>query len=79
MIVALFYLAGNFIENYILTPKIIGKTIGLHPVVILLAIFSAVEFGSIVYIILAIPFVGICKIFLKHLVTYYKKTQLYKE
>lgn len=78
MMVMLFYLCGNFLENYILTPRIIGKSIGLHPAIILLTIFCAVELGSILYIILSIPFVGICNIFLRHLVLFYKKTELYK-
>jgi len=72
------YLVGHIIESYLLTPKIIGNRIGLHPVWIIFAVFAAGSVFGLVGVIFAIPIAGIVKVLLTYLIDYYKSSQMYK-
>lgn len=70
--VCLLYVFGYALESWILTPKIIGDEIGLHPLWIL---FSVLILGSILGfwgLLFAIPIAGIIKVLLKSLLEYEK-------
>ena len=71
------FIIGHIIEGYILTPKIIGDKIGLHPVWIIFSIFAAGSVFGFVGVVFAIPIAGIVKILLSHLIDYYKSSKLY--
>jgi len=50
------FIAVQVIEGYLLTPKIMGKSTGLHPVTIIIAIFFwGTALGGILGMVLAIP------------------------
>jgi len=50
------FIAVQIIESYLLTPKIMGKSTGLHPVTIIIAIFFwGTALGGILGMVLAIP------------------------
>jgi len=49
------YIIIQQLENHLLVPKIMQKTTGLNPIVIILAILIGVKLGGIVGMILAIP------------------------
>ncbi len=48
----------HVIENYVLSPRIIGKKIGLHPVVLILSIFLFGYFLGFIGLLIAIPAAG---------------------
>jgi predicted PurR-regulated permease PerM len=52
------------LEGYIISPKIIGKSVGLHPVFIILAIVIGGHFFGLVGMLLAVPTAGIIKLIL---------------
>lgn len=65
------------IEGYVLTPKIMGKTTGLHPLVIILAIlFWGTAFGGLLGMILAIPLTAFLVVFWRLLKERYIKEWL---
>lgn len=64
-LVFLAYLAVNLIENYFLVPKIMNKAIGLHPVLVILALLIGGQIAGIVGIFLAVPLAGAIGVFLK--------------
>jgi predicted PurR-regulated permease PerM len=52
----LVFVLVQVIEGYVLTPKIMGKQTGLHPVTIIVAIFFwGTALGGILGMVLAIP------------------------
>lgn len=53
--VLLFYLVVQQLENHILTPIILGKTTGLNPVVVIIALLVGANLAGIVGMILAVP------------------------
>ncbi|HLF58626.1 MAG TPA: AI-2E family transporter [Alphaproteobacteria bacterium] len=47
--------AGQFLESYVLTPRLVGEKVGLHPVWVLFALFAAGALFGFVGVLLAVP------------------------
>lgn len=59
--VLLLYLLIQQVEGAVLSPKIVGCRVGLHPVVIIIAVLAGGKFFGIVGLLLAVPVAGIIK------------------
>ncbi|WP_127143425.1 AI-2E family transporter [Pelagibacterium montanilacus] len=71
------YLVGQFLEGNILYPKLVGSSIGVHPVWMMFALFAfAVLFGP-VGVIVAVPLAAISGVLMRWGVMKYKKSALY--
>ena len=71
------YIVGQAIESFILTPKLVGEKIGLHPV---LVVFALILFGSwfgFFGILLALPMSAIILVLCKHAVQSYQNSAWY--
>ncbi len=55
------------IDNFILSPKILGKSSGLHPVIVIISIFVGGKLLGVMGMLIAIPFTALIKILLKEL------------
>jgi predicted PurR-regulated permease PerM len=64
--VGLLFVLQQFDASYIY-PKIVGSTIGLHPLFVLLAITVAGYYGGILGMVIAVPVAGIIKVFVLRL------------
>ncbi|MEX1063933.1 MAG: AI-2E family transporter [Candidatus Paceibacterota bacterium] len=53
--VLVFYTAVQQLENHVLTPLILGKTVGLNPVAVIIALLIGGKVAGILGIILAVP------------------------
>lgn len=62
----------QFIEGNLLSPLIVGKSLHMHPVVIILALLAGGEFAGIIGLILAVPIVSILKVTLVHMVSHFR-------
>ncbi len=76
--VGVLFLGIQWVENNVLAPKIIGKSTGIHPVTILLAlVIGGGIFGIMGGMILSIPFIATLKIIYNYFVikinTFYNK------
>lgn len=61
------FLIGHSIENFYLTPKLIGGRIGLHPVVVIFAILAGGTLFGFFGILLALPAAAVAMVFLRYL------------
>jgi len=77
--ISLIFAIGHVIESYILSPKIIGERIGLHPVWIIFAVFAGGSLFGFVGILFAVPIAGIIKVLLTHLLSYYKSSKIFSD
>ena len=59
------FLIGQLLESNLLTPKLIGKKLGLHPLIVILSIFVFGALFGIIGIIFAIPLTSIITLILK--------------
>tara|TARA_E500000178_G_scaffold222394_1_gene219401 strand:- start:20 stop:1045 length:1026 start_codon:yes stop_codon:yes gene_type:complete len=64
------FIFGQLLESYILTPKIIGKKLGIHPVVIILSIIVFGSIFGILGVFFAIPLTAIIIIYSAKLLNY---------
>jgi predicted PurR-regulated permease PerM len=70
-------LTGQFLEGNILSPKLVGSSVGLHPVWL---IFALLAFGSLfgfTGLIMAVPVAAAAGVILRYLVRRYKASELY--
>ncbi|MGI8569689.1 MAG: AI-2E family transporter [Methylocella sp.] len=70
-------LVGQFLEGNILSPKLVGESIGLHPVWL---IFALLAFGSLfgfTGLITAVPFAAAAGVILRFAVRRYRASNLY--
>jgi len=78
MVVAVF-LVGHWLEAYVLTPKLVGHRVGLHPVWIFFAIISGAHLMGFAGILIAVPVAAVVGVLVRFGVRQYKESALYKE
>ena len=66
-------------ESYILTPRIVGKAVGLHPVVYILALIVGASLFGFIGLLIAIPLTAIAKVFLGSLINMYRNSYLFSD
>jgi predicted PurR-regulated permease PerM len=73
------YAVVQSLEGFVITPKIVGKTVGLSDIWVLIALFVAGEVFGFLGVLLAVPAAAVAKIFVVRAVRYYRTTSLYLE
>ena len=77
-LVAAIFVTGQFLEGNVLTPKLVGESVGLHPVWLLFALSA---FGSIygfVGMLVAVPVAASLGVITRFVVSEYKGSLLYR-
>jgi predicted PurR-regulated permease PerM len=72
------YTCGNVMEGVFITPKLIGKSLNLHPLWIILGLLLGGSLLGFFGILFAIPLTAIVAVFIRFIVRVYKKSKLYK-
>jgi predicted PurR-regulated permease PerM len=63
---ALAFIAIQQVESNIISPKIVGDRVGLHPVVIIFALLAGERLLGFIGLVLAVPAAAIIKVILHH-------------
>jgi len=66
LIVALFLAVLRMVQDYLIYPRIVGRGIKMHPLVVIIAILAGAEIGGLIGIFLSIPMVGLVIVFYNH-------------
>ncbi|WP_151735950.1 AI-2E family transporter ['Paenibacillus yunnanensis' Narsing Rao et al. 2020] len=61
----------QMIESNIVSPQVVGRTLHLHPLLIIFALLVGGELAGMLGLILAVPVFAAGKVVLQHLLTYY--------
>lgn len=69
--------AGQLLEGMVLTPKLVGDRIGLHPVAVIFAILAGGQLFGFVGVLIALPAAAVIRVLLSHLHTDYRASKLY--
>jgi predicted PurR-regulated permease PerM len=77
LIVGIFF-SGQFIEGYILQPKLVGESVGLHPVWLMFALFAFGYLFGFVGLLLAVPLAAALGVILRFGLRQYLESPLYK-
>lgn len=76
-VVAVFALAQP-LEDYVLTPRLIGDQLELHPMLVFIALIIAGSLFGVLGLVLAIPVLGVLKVFLRFLDELYLRSDFYQ-
>lgn len=74
-----FYIIINQVENHILVPKIMQKAVGLHPVLVIIAMLIGWRLAGFVGVLLAVPVATIVVVFVRDFLGNSKEKQEKKE
>jgi predicted PurR-regulated permease PerM len=66
------------LEGAVITPKVVGDTVGLHPLIAIVALLIGGQLIGISGMLLAIPLAAILKVLSGHLLTYYRASAFYQ-
>ncbi len=78
LLVGLVFGIGQFLEGTVITPKIVGDKLGLHPVAIILAILICGQILGFLGLLLAVPIASVVKVLIDEGIVKYKDTKLFK-
>lgn len=68
--VVIFFLIIHQLENHIIVPKVMGRSIDLHPVTVIISLLIGGQLMGIVGMILAVPVAALLKVLYRHLWRY---------
>jgi predicted PurR-regulated permease PerM len=71
------YALVQTLEGFVITPRVVGKTVGLSEIWVLVALFVGGEIFGFLGILLALPTAAVAKIFVSRAVQYYRSTDLF--
>ena len=77
-IIAAIFAAGQFIEGNVLTPKLVGKSVGLHPVWLLFALSAFGSMFGFVGMLIAVPVAAMLGVLTRFAVEQYQASLLYR-
>jgi len=70
LLVAVFLSVLRLLQDYFIYPRIVGRGIKMHPLVVIIAILAGAEIGGLIGIFLSIPIVGLVIVFYNHYLAY---------
>ncbi len=71
------YLVGQVLETYVITPRLVGERVGLHPVAVLFVLAAFGQLFGFVGVLLAVPLAAVLLVGLRELRAVYEHSQLY--
>lgn len=77
LVVAVFS-GGQLLEGTFLSPRILGRSVNLHPVWVLLAIIIGGSFFGIFGMLIAVPAAAAIQVFLRHWLESYRASRIYR-
>ncbi|MBK8814611.1 MAG: AI-2E family transporter [Methylococcaceae bacterium] len=75
--VVIVFLIGQALEGTVLTPKLVGDKIGLHPVAVIFSVLAGGQLFGFLGILLALPMASIVMVFLRHVHDVYRDSEFY--
>lgn len=76
-IVALIFMIGQILEGYVLQPKMVGKSIGLHPVWLMFALFAFGALFGFTGMLIAVPASAAIAVIVRFAIDRYLESDVY--
>ncbi|EJF76314.1 hypothetical protein MCO_01671 [Bartonella sp. DB5-6] len=77
VVVMVLFLIGQFIEGYILQPKLVGSSVGLHPVWLMFALFAFSSLFGFTGMLVAVPAAAAVGVLVRFALHTYLNSQMY--
>ncbi|MEA5123554.1 AI-2E family transporter [Xanthomonas floridensis] len=75
--VGVVFTVGQLLESYVLTPRIVGDKIGLHPVAVIFAVMAGGQLFGFLGMLLALPVAAVANVLLRYAHEQYTQSDLY--
>ena len=73
------FFVGQFLEGNFLTPKLVGDSVGLHPVWVMFALLAGGVLLGFLGLMIAVPMAAIIGVLVRFAISKYKKSSLYRD
>jgi predicted PurR-regulated permease PerM len=70
--------SGQFLEGYVISPKLVGESIGLHPVWLMFALLAFGQLFGFVGLVVAVPAAAAVGVIARHLIGLYLASPFYR-
>jgi len=77
-VVGWYAVVQNF-EGFVLTPRIVGQSVGLHPAVVIVALLIGGDLFGFLGLLIAVPAAAVAKVFADELFEIYRSSSLFAE
>ena len=77
ILIFLIFIVGQILESAIITPRLIGNNVKLHPVWIIFAIFTGGSLYGFLGVLLAVPIAAVIGVLLRFILEHYFTSTLY--
>ena len=71
------FFVGQFLEGYVLAPKLVGESIGLHPVWLMFALFAFGYLFGFVGLLIAVPLAAVIGVLARFALRRYLESPFY--
>jgi predicted PurR-regulated permease PerM len=78
LIAFIIFATGQLIEGNYLTPKLVGESVGLHPIWVIFVLMAGGALLGLLGMIIAVPVAAIIAVLLRHAISQYKQSTYYK-
>jgi predicted PurR-regulated permease PerM len=78
IMVAVVYGAGQLIEGFYLTPRLVGKRIGLHPLTVIFALLAFGQLFGFVGVLVALPTSAVLLVAVRRMRKLYQGSRFYR-
>lgn len=68
----------QLLEGAIITPRIVGHTVGLHPLVAIVALLIGGQIFGLAGMLLAVPVTAVLQVFMRTLAEYYRESEFFR-
>lgn len=72
------FIVGQTVEGYVLSPKLVGDSIGVHPVWLMFALFAFGYVFGFVGLLLAVPLTAVAGVLVRFAIATYLQSSLYQ-
>ena len=72
------FIIGQILEGYILTPRLVGDRVGLHPIWVIFALFAGGYLFGFLGILVAVPVAAVLGVVIRTALEFYQSSSFYK-
>lgn len=78
VVVGVVFLIGQLLQDYILTPRLVGEQVGLHPLWVMLGVLAGGALFGFVGILLAVPACAVIGVLVRFAISQYRESEFYR-
>lgn len=71
LMVAVVNTVCQILEGNVISPQVVGRSLKMHPLLIIFALLAGGEIAGVIGLILAVPLFAVIKVIVQHVFQYY--------